>query len=361
MPYFETKPLGKTGIAVIPSRISLCYTSFLKGGDAGPLEASPESGQVSIDFSVADRTLPPVQSSGGNLHGSQTYESIHNGNGVYGWTMMDKSGHTGRVESRDEDYRLYLDESGDHVFRDTAPEAHRFLCLLGCWFQGKHYRAFHDNWEAFKQRHIPHNPDEPVILHREDIINKRKCFWRLRDPYTERAFNADLLDLIDNSVFRFTGVIIDKYTLRTKYEAPAHPYHLGLGFMLQRYCGHLNYINRRGDVMAEGRGGLEDRLLKSSYAYMYERGAWMRGSIFFQRALTSKELKIKPKSANVAGLQLSDLLCHTVKRAALIEKGLIDEPLSPFARELWKHIKPKLNRHESDGRTWGYGLVLFPQ
>ena len=32
-------------------------------------------------------------------------------------------------------YRLYLDVSGDNVFRETKEIAHRFLCLLGCWFQ----------------------------------------------------------------------------------------------------------------------------------------------------------------------------------------------------------------------------------
>jgi hypothetical protein len=34
-----------------------------------------------------------------------------------------------------ERYRLYLDESGDHVVRDFSNLAHRFLCLLGCWFR----------------------------------------------------------------------------------------------------------------------------------------------------------------------------------------------------------------------------------
>lgn len=269
-------------------------------------------------------------------------------------------GKVGHALKPEEQFRLYLDESGDHVFRDTDTESHRYLCLLGCWLNSRDYRVFHGKLEAFKQRHVPHNPDEPVVLHREDIVNRRRCFWRLRDLERERTFNGDLLALIGETEFRFVGVVIDKHLLRANYPTPAHPYHLALGFMLQRYCGYLNYINRVGDVLAESRGGKEDRLLKDSYNRVYERGAWVTGSSFFQRALTSKELKVKPKSANIAGLQLADLLCHTVRRAVLIEAGRSNDALSPFASELWECVQPKLNRHEGDGRTWGYGMVLFP-
>ena len=53
-----------------------------------------------------------------------------------------------------------------------------------------------------------------------------------------------------------------------------------------------NHINRRGDAMAESRGGREDRLLKDSYEGVFNRGAWMQRSEFFQSALTSRQLKV---------------------------------------------------------------------
>src|SRR5947207_1256748 len=89
------------------------------------------------------------------------------------------SGNT--TTSPEERYRLYLDESGDHVFKRMFEPSHRYLCLLGCWFRGRDYGLFHDALERFKQQHVPHNPDDPVILHREDIINRRKSFYRLRE------------------------------------------------------------------------------------------------------------------------------------------------------------------------------------
>lgn len=73
-------------------------------------------------------------------------------------------------------FRLYIDESGDHVFRDTVDIAHRFLCLLGCWFHNPDYIEFHKALDHIKSKYLGHHPDEPVILHREDIINRRKIF-----------------------------------------------------------------------------------------------------------------------------------------------------------------------------------------
>ena len=264
------------------------------------------------------------------------------------------------MSSPDERYRLYIDESGDHVFRHLEEPGHRYLCLLGCMFKGKNYRDFHDALEAFKQRYIPHSPDEPVVLHREDIVNRRKSFWRLRDSYTRAGFDSELLRVIGQAEFSIVAVLIDKKRLREQYPTPAHPYHLGIGFMLQRYCGLLNHLNRVGDVMAESRGGKEDRLLKDSYARVYERGAWMVSADKFQRALTTKELKIKPKMANIAGLQLADILAHPIRQSMLVERNCIPGPLSPFAKRLIFEIKEKFNRHLYDGRVEGYGRVFFP-
>ena len=267
----------------------------------------------------------------------------------------------GTRKSPEERYRLYIDESGDHVFRQVGVPHHRFLCLLGCWLKGSDYRKFHAEIEVFKQEHIPHSPDEPVILHREDIVNRRGAFWRLREAVARRRFDEGLISLLENTPFRVVGVVIDKQTLRQRYPAPAHPYHLALGFLLQRYCGYLNYINREGDVMAESRGGREDRLLKASYEFLYGRGVWrVTNAAFFQGALTTRTLKLKPKSANIAGLQLADVLAHPVRKAILVEKRIPNEVLSPFAERLWRAVRPKLNRHEHDGREWGYGMVFFP-
>jgi hypothetical protein len=86
-------------------------------------------------------------------------------------------------------------------------------------------------------------------------------------------FDDALLGVIKAAEFKVVAVVIDKQELRRAYgSAAGHPYHLGLGFLLQRFAGYLNHINRVGDILGEARGGREDRLLKESYARVFERG-----------------------------------------------------------------------------------------
>lgn len=275
---------------------------------------------------------------------------------------MSQSTPESRPANFEERYRLYLDESGDHVFKKLDKDSHRYLCLLGCWFKNPEYVEFHERLEQFKRQHLPVHPDDPVILHRDDIINRRGIFGRLCDVNSRAAFDDALLQLLGCADFRLVAVVIDKLKLYQSYgEGASHPYHLAMGFLLQRYCGFLNHINRVGDVMAESRGGIEDRLLKDSYNRVFERGVFTTGSDSFQRALTSRELKIKPKSANIAGLQLSDLLGHPVKQYILRIKGLINRGVPPFAARILDAAETKWNHHFYDGRVEGYGWVIYPK
>lgn len=267
-----------------------------------------------------------------------------------------------RPSNFEERFRLYIDESGDHVFRDTHTINHRYLCLLGCWIKNPAYLDFHDDLESIKRIHIPHHPDEPVILHREDIVHARKVFKVFRDPVKRAAFDQDLLNIIAKTEFRMTAVIIDKDKLREQYGAGAgHPYNLGLGFLLQRYAGYLNHINRTGDVMAEARGGVEDRLLKESYSRVHMHGAWITRAGYFQAALTSQELKIKQKKENIAGLQLADLLVNPAKMWVLNHYELLEAPLPAFVQRLSPIMEKKFNCHDYTGQKDGYGFVIYPK
>jgi len=163
-------------------------------------------------------------------------------------------------------YRLYVDESGDHTYYKLEDPARRYLGLIGIFIETEYYRTtFQPEVEGFKQEHFPYNPDEPVILHREDIINRRGPFWRLRDTEKERAFNEDFLQFIEEQDYCIITVVIDKKAHIERYgKAAYHPYHYCLAALLERYCGFLNFYNAQGDVLAESRGGTEDQQLKTS-------------------------------------------------------------------------------------------------
>jgi len=237
-------------------------------------------------------------------------------------------------------YRLYIDESGDHTYTVLDSSSKRYLGIIGCFVESDYYRQkFQPDFEQLKQKYFPHSPDEPVILHRTEIIEKRSSFWRLRDFETEKNFNEDLLNFFKNTDYRVVMVIIDKKSHIERYkEAAFHPYHYCVAALLERYCGFLNIHNAIGDVLAERRGGREDMQLKEAYKRVYESGTTQRNPEFFQKVLTSKEIKIKAKSANIAGLQLADLLAHPSKNEVLFENERITEKewkSKKFGREIF--------------------------
>jgi hypothetical protein len=76
--------------------------------------------------------------------------------------------------------------------------------------------------------------------------------------------------------------------------------------------------------------------------------------------LTSKEIKLKSKQANIAGIQLADLLAYPLKQEILAENARIpDIPDELFGKRVCEIVKKKYNRHFYDGRVYGYGKVFL--
>ena len=103
--------------------------------------------------------------------------------------------------------------------------------------------------------------------------------------------------------------------------------------------------------MAESRVGKEDRRLKSAYTRLWEQGTDFAGPEQFQKALTSKQLKVKLKTNNISGLQLADLLAHPSRNEILKEQGLLDKNLAPFARQVVAALGKKYDQWE--GKQFG--------
>jgi len=261
-------------------------------------------------------------------------------------------------EGRPVRYRLYIDESGDHAYSLLDRPAHRYLALLGVWFrQEQDYLPFADAMADFKKSIFGPRPDRPVVLHRSDVINRRGAFGILKDVEIERRFNEGLLSLARSATFKLIIVVIDKQAHLKRYTGPYHPYHYCLAAMLDRYSGYLKFKDGVGDVMAEPRGGKEDRELCAAYRRVYDGGTHMFSHELHQRALTSNKIKIQPKSRNIPGLQLADVFAHPVKQAALRKRGIATKPATPFASELLQIAREKANRQEFRGSIDGYGCV----
>ncbi|MCL4488960.1 MAG: DUF3800 domain-containing protein [Chloroflexi bacterium] len=203
---------------------------------------------------------------------------------------------------------------------------------------------------------------EPVIFHRKELVNKRYPFDPLLDPETERRFNLALLTALARWEYVVITVVIDKRAHRDQYQVwHYHPYHYCLSVLLERFVLFLHYGGHRGDVMVEGRGSKEDSKLKDSYSRLYARGTDNVPPERWQERLTSRELKIKLKSANIAGLQLADLIAHPSRREMLIEHGLVTDERDVFGDEICAILRQsKYHRNRRTGQIEGYGKKLLP-
>jgi hypothetical protein len=192
-------------------------------------------------------------------------------------------------------------------------------------------------------------------------MQRRSHFHILQNKEIAHRFDAGIIDLIANAEYTVINVVIDKKNHIENYGTAAwHPYHYCLANMLARFCLFLQKNKTKGDVMAESRGKTEDFELKKVYSTIYSKGTRFKSKTFFQQYLTSKEIKIKPKEKNIAGLQLADILAHPLKKYTLLQKGLLKEPdESLFWLKAIRAVKPKLDCRTSDGYIDGYGLVFI--
>lgn len=258
-------------------------------------------------------------------------------------------------------YRLFIDETGTHNLRGAGDANNRYLSLTGLIFDEISIEKALEPWlRLFKERHFRHLCDPAgVILHRKEIVNKRPPFDVLFDRDKERAFNEDLLTLIGKLNFRAVTVTIDKREHLRRYAVWQHdPYHYCMDAMMERYCMQMNSQGMQGDVMIESRDKKLDKKLKAAFQFIYKNGTRQMGPTDLQRGLSTREIKLKPKSANVAGLQICDLVAHPACVAArCLQDG---QPLPDnFGGRIAEVLEDKYRRSYW-GKIDGYGRKWLP-
>ena len=250
-------------------------------------------------------------------------------------------------------YRIYIDEVGNPDLESSDNPNRRFLSLTGVILElGYVESVVHPQMENLKRGYFRSHPDEPVIFHRKEMVNALTPFEALRDPKVRERFNRELLSFLSAWNYTVISVCLDKKRHKETYTAWRYdPYHYCLAVLLERYAFFLNRLNRRGDVMAESRGGPEDLRLKASFQRLWERGTEYVTPVVFQKTFTSKQLHVKPKLNNITGLQLADLLAHPSRNEILQEQGLGGKELAPFAKEVIAILQGKYYRQ--GGRIFG--------
>jgi hypothetical protein len=164
-------------------------------------------------------------------------------------------------------YRLYIDEVGNSDLGASRNPNHRYLSLTGVIVSLDYVASdLHPRIEDLKRRYFGPHPDEQVILHRSELVNQRPPFEVLQDPQVRDAFNGELMGLITGLDYVVITAVIDKLEHLNRYQHWSYdPYHYCLTILLERFALWLGKQRFRGDVMAESRGGKEDKRLKAEF------------------------------------------------------------------------------------------------
>lgn len=262
--------------------------------------------------------------------------------------------------SHNERFRLFIDESGDHSSSHQTLVDKRYLGVVGVAFKNSDLVAFRAGFEAFKEVSCEgYDADCPPVFHREDILGKKNGFEWLRNEEVIRRFHSELIEQIQWPKYTVFAVVVDKHTHRQKdYRRLRHPYHYCLHVLLEKYVRFLGSVGATGDVMAESRGRVEDDGLKAEYAHTYSRGTRFHEASKFKACLTSREIKIKKKEANVAGLQLADLVAFGATRDVLTRtKRLKDAKFKHLDSSIINILQEKYYR--SGQQINGCGRVIL--
>lgn len=197
-------------------------------------------------------------------------------------------------------YRMYIDEVGNPDLKSSDNPNHRFLSLTGVIISLNHVKdVLHPEMEALKTEYFDSHPDEAIILHRKELLNAKPPFQALKDLKVRETFDNKLLERLMQWDYRVITVCLDKKKHRDAYTTWRYdPYHYCLAVLLERFNFWLNRQKAKGDIMAESRGGKEDRRLKDSFHRLWEKGTDFVEPKQFQESFTSQQLKVKPKSAN---------------------------------------------------------------
>ena len=241
------------------------------------------------------------------------------------------------------DYIVYVDESGDHGLKTIDPNYPVFVLAFCIFKKSEYMEKLVPALQAFKFQHFGH---DQAILHETDIRRDRGDFAFLRGKEKKEAFISDLTQIVADMPFTLICSVILKEPYRQRYTNPENPYHVALGFGLERVC---YYLRSKGEaattthIVVERRGKQEDDELELEFRRICDGGNYEGAQLPF-------EIVFADKRSNSAGLQLADLVARPVG-VSILRPGQENRAFDVLRRKFYTN---------GDGRRAGWGLKRFP-
>ena len=187
------------------------------------------------------------------------------------------------------------------------------------------------------------------------------AFAALKDDHLRSEFDARFAALVAEVPAPAFTVSIDKERHLEKYKVwQFSPYHYVMTCLLERFVQWLARTGNRGDVVGEARNPTHDAQLRRAFRFFHKSGTkWVKAAVV-QKHLLSKELRLEPKAANIAGLQIADGLAHPAHRSFKFKKlgKAIPNDYGAFLAKLLE--RQIYDRNPSNGKVEGYGRKWLP-
>ncbi len=243
-------------------------------------------------------------------------------------------------------YKLFLDESGDHGLLSINKDFPVFL-LCGVLFTEDDYENTRQSINKLKQ-FIWGNKE--VIFHSRDIRKCEKEFQKLFDLELKKYFYEELNKIITDSKFTIIASAIDKQALLKNFfmdEGVNEVYEIALSFLFDNAITVLENLDPDATLsfILEMRGKKEDKQLGNYFKRIIERGT---GVVTLDQIGRFKPtFQFVDKKQNINGLQLADLIAYPIARFVI-------EP--ERANPAFDLLEPKIYRTVNG---WD-GLVIYP-
>jgi len=244
---------------------------------------------------------------------------------------------------------LYIDETGDHRYRQLDQLERRYLGLTGVLINKEYYdKSVPQTLEALKRQFFKYDPDRPPILVRSHIVYRKYAFGVLLNEDLNAKWETALVGFYRDLRAQIFTVVIDKKIHKEKYPLQTFDaYVYSLAVLLWRVHGFLRIYGQKADIMAEARGKVEDASIQASFDYVREHGFTGFGTPEgYCETYPAPKLKFGTKRDNVAGLQIADLIAYGQKVQTIVENGKpYHKPISRFTQMLNDAVQAKVNQY----------------
>lgn len=129
---------------------------------------------------------------------------------------------------------------------------------------------------------------------------------------------------------------------------------------MERYVQWMDRHNLQGDVVIEARFKKVDKKLKASFSRLWHEGTDRVPAQMMQRRLLSKDIGMYVKAANIAGLQLCDLIAHPSFRDMRKARDGDERPEDFGTRIADLLIEKKYARNPRSRKIEGWGTKWLP-